>query len=369
VKLQQNLSGSAGLSLAIEGAIYIGLAIMLVVLCLLILRPFIPLLTWGIIIAVAVYPAYRKLKSFLGGRDVLTATVCTVVLLAVLIVPIVMLAESVVHGIEGASAHLREGTAVVPPPPSGIENWPIIGVRLRSVWALASQDVTQALSTFAPQIKAALPTLLSASAGIARTALELLLSILVSGFLLAHAQAGHELTLAMAKRIFGARGPEFRELIGATIRSVTLGILGVALIQSACAAVGFLLVGLPAPGIWTVIFILAAVVQVGGLVLIPAVIYVFAVGSVTKAVIFTAWCLLVGVMDNVLKPLLLGRGVAVPIAVVFLGAIGGFVALGIIGLFVGAIVLSVGYKLFLAWLDKAPAVLDSESAQPAPADR
>jgi len=102
--------------------------------------------------------------------------------------------------------------------------------------------------------------------------------------------------------------------------------------------------------LWAVIFLFAAVLQVGVLVLIPAVLYVFAVSSVTKAAIFLVWCLIVALIDNVLKPLLLGRGVAVPIAVVFLGAIGGFVAIGIIGLFVGAIVLSVGYKLFLAWL-------------------
>jgi predicted PurR-regulated permease PerM len=132
---------------------------------------------------------------------------------------------------------------------------------------------------------------------------------------------------------------------------VTFGIIGVAVIQSAFAALGFLVPGLPAFGLWAVLFLIAAVLQFGMLVLIPAVIYVFATASTTKAVIFLIWCIIVGLMDNVLKPILLGRGVAVPIVVVFLGAIGGFVALGIIGLFVGAIVLSVGYKLFVAWLE------------------
>jgi predicted PurR-regulated permease PerM len=140
--------------------------------------------------------------------------------------------------------------------------------------------------------------------------------------------------------------------MGATIRSVTTGILGVAFIQSVFAGLGFLAVGLPGAGLWSVVFLIAAVLQVGMLVLIPAVIYVFAVSSVMKAVIFLIWCAIVGLMDNVLKPILLGRGVAVPIIVVFLGAIGGFVTLGIIGLFIGAIVLSVGYKLFLAWINE-----------------
>jgi predicted PurR-regulated permease PerM len=117
--------------------------------------------------------------------------------------------------------------------------------------------------------------------------------------------------------------------------------------------VRILAVRLPGAGPWAVLFLIAAVLQVGTLVLIPAVIYVFATASIAKAVVFLIWCIVVGLMDNVLKPLLLGRGVPVPIVVVFLGAIGGFLAMGIIGLFVGPIVLSVGYKLFLAWLDES----------------
>jgi predicted PurR-regulated permease PerM len=128
----------------------------------------------------------------------------------------------------------------------------------------------------------------------------------------------------------------------------------VAFIQSVLAGLGFLVAGLPGAGLWAVTFLIAAVLQVGVLVLIPAVIYMFAISSTTKAVIFLVWCLVVAIVDNFLKPLLLGRGVAVPMVVVFLGAIGGFVALGLVGLFVGAIVLSVGYKLFLAWLDRTP---------------
>ena len=113
---------------------------------------------------------------------------------------------------------------------------------------------------------------------------------------------------------------------------------------------------MPGAGLWVVTFLLAAVLQVGAIVLIPAVIYVFVITSTTKAVIFLIWCMLVALIDNVLKPLLLGRGVAVPIAVVFLGVIGGFMAMGTIGLFVGAIVLSVGYEMFFAWLEGTTAI-------------
>jgi predicted PurR-regulated permease PerM len=350
--MEHRLENTDYVNRALEAAIYIGLAILLTVACFLILRPFVPLLAWGIIITVAVYPSFRKLQTLLGGRQVLAGVVCTLILLAVVIVPTILLAESLVQGIEVAAAHLKEGTVNVPPPPATIVNWPIIGVPLNRVWSQASNDLTAAVRSFGPQIKELLPGLLAASAGVGLTVLQLLLSIVVAGILLSNARAAYELTCSLFSRVFDEKGPEFQQLIGATIRSVTFGILGVAVIQSIFAAVGFLVVGLPAVGLWIVIFILAAVLQAGTLVLIPAAIYVFTIASTTKAVIFLVWCLVVALMDNILKPLLLGRGVAVPVAVVFLGAIGGFVAMGIIGLFVGAIVLSVGYRLFLAWLDR-----------------
>jgi predicted PurR-regulated permease PerM len=180
--------------------------------------------------------------------------------------------------------------------------------------------------------------------------LQFILSILVAGVLLAKAPECSAISRSLSNRLFGAQGPEFEDLAGSTIRSVTNGILGVAVIQSVLATLGFMVGGLPGAGLWSLIFLFSAVLQVGGIVLIPAVIYMFAIASTTKAVLFMLWCIFVGVIDNVLKPLLLGRGVAVPIVVVFLGAIGGFLAIGTIGLFVGAIVLSVGHKLLLAWL-------------------
>ena len=309
-----------------------------------------PLVTWGIIIAVSAYPGFKRLQAALGGRATLAAVIFTVVLLILLIVPVGLLADTLVGGVQTLATYLKQGTLVVPPPPAGVENWPIIGGPVNKLWSLASADLGAAIKSFAPQIKAVMPSLFSASAGLGFTVLQFLLSILVAGALLAKGEAAYKVTCLLAKRLFGEKGPEFQQLMGATIRSVTTGILGVAFIQSILAGLGFLVAGLPGAGLWAVMFLIAAVLQVGMLVLIPAVIYVFAVSSMTKAVIFLIWCAIVGLIDNVLKPLLLGRGVAVPIVVIFLGAIGGFVALGIIGLFVGAIVLSVGYKLFLAWI-------------------
>jgi predicted PurR-regulated permease PerM len=335
---------------ALEVFIHVGLLVLLIAACVAILRPFASLIAWGIIIAIAVYPGYRKLKDALGGRGGLAAVLCTVVLLAILFVPVALLTQTLIQGIQSVAAHVNDGTLTVPPPPPNLETWPIVGVPLSSAWSLASTNLTAALSSFAPQIKAILPRLLSASAGIGLTTLQFILSILISGGLLAYARSGAEVAGSLANRLFGDRGLEFEELVASTIRSVTIGILGVAFIQSSFAGVGFLVVGLPGAGLWALAFLFAAVLQVGPIVLVPAVIYIFVIASTTKAVIFLIWCIIVGLMDNVLKPILLGRGVAVPIAVVFLGVIGGFMAMGIIGLFVGAIILSVGYKLVLAWL-------------------
>lgn len=336
---------------ALEVAIHVGLVVLLATACLMILRPFLPLIAWGIVIAIAVYPAYRKLKAVLGGRDKLAAILCTLFLLAVLTVPVVLLTQTLVGGIQTLTSHVRDGSFRIPPPPDSVETWPLIGPPLKSIWTTASTNLTGLLTSLAPQIKAIVPGLLSASAGVGLTVLQFVLSILVAGVMLANASGCAAISRSLAERLFGSQGPEFEELAGSTIRSVTNGILGVAVIQSVLAGLGFLAGGLPGAGLWTMIFLFAAVLQIGGLVLVPAVIYMFAIASTTKAVLFLLWCIVVGLIDNVLKPMLLGRGVAVPIAVVFLGAIGGFLAMGTIGLFVGAIVLSVGYKLFLAWLE------------------
>jgi predicted PurR-regulated permease PerM len=339
------------LNRTIEVALNVGLLILLIGGCLLILRPFLPLILWGIIIAIAVYPGYRRLQRQLGGRCGLSAVICTSLLLAIFIVPVILLTGPLIEGVQNLAARLTQGTSIIPPPPARVETWPLIGAPLKETWDLASKNVAGALKTFAPQIKAIIPELLAVSANLGLAVLELLVSILVAGFLLANAASGARVAHSLAIRFFGERAQEFEDLAGATIRSVTTGIIGVALIQSVFAALGFIVGRLPGAGVWALIFLFGAVLQVGALVLVPAVIYMFAIASTTKALVFLGWCVIVGLMDNVLKPLLLGRGVAVPMAVVFLGAIGGLLTFGTVGLFVGAVVLSIGYKLSLAWLD------------------
>jgi predicted PurR-regulated permease PerM len=336
---------------ALDVFIHVGLVVLLATACVAILRPFLPLIAWGIIIAIATFPAYKKLRSWLGGRGSLASVLCTLAFLALLIVPVILLAQTMVGGIETMTAHIKDGTLSVPPPPDRIATWPIIGPSLYNTWNMAATNLTGLLKSMGPQLKPVVSWLFSASAGLGLTVLQFILSIIVAGVLLGNASGAAAMTRSLANRLFGSQGPEFEELAGATIRSVVNGIIGVAVIQTVAAGLGFLVVGIPGAGLWTLIFLIAAILQAGTIVLIPAVVYVFAIASTTKAVVFLIWCIVVGISDNLLKPLLLGRGVAVPIAVIFLGAIGGFIAVGIIGLFIGAVVLSVGYKLFLAWLE------------------
>ena len=273
----------AYVSRVIDASINIGFAAVLVISCLLILRPFVLLLAWGIIIAIASYPRFQKIQHKLGGRGGLAAALWTLFLLLLLIAPIFLLGKEMAQSFQPLLARLHDGTLSIPQPPSGIESWPLIGNLLSSAWSTASKDLSQMLIKFAPQIREAVPGILSASAGIGIAVVQFFFAILVSGALLANAPAAAKLTRSLAIRIFGETGPEYQRLIGSTIRSVTFGIFGVALIQSASAALGFLVIGMPGAGVWSVIFLFAAILQVGALVLIPPVVYIFATASATKA--------------------------------------------------------------------------------------
>ena len=350
-----------------EVFIRLSLLAIMSVSCILLLGPFLNLIICGIIIAVGLYPTYQKLTGALGGRRKLSATLCTLVLLLVVIVPSVLLAGTLVDGIQTLSHQVREGQLKIPPPPPSLEKLPLIGPRLDAFWTQASTNLSAVVVRFGPQILKSIPALLAASAGIGGTILQFLVAIVIAGFLLATSEANSRFADRVSLRIFGDRGLDFKDLISSTIRTVTTGILGVAVIQTLFASLGFYVAGLPGAGLWAVLFLIASILQAGALVILPAAIFGFAEFSMTRAVIFLVWCIIVGLMDNILKPILLGRGAKVPMLVIFLGVLGGFIVMhSIIGLFVGAIVLSVGYKLFLAWLNNDVAqAFPAEETSPA----
>ena len=336
---------------ALEATIRIGLVVLLVLWCFEIVKPFVVPVIWGIIIAVATYPGYRRLLPPLGDHRGLAAAVVVVLMLVLLIGPTIMLADTLVAGIQQLAKELGNGTLRIPPPPESVAAWPVIGTPVHKFWDLASGNLASALSQIGPQLKGAGGWLLSAAGGVGYGILQFVFAIIIAGILLANAEGGDKAADSIANRLMGEQGWKYADLARTTVRGVARGILGVALIQSILAGLGFLAVGLPAAGLLALLCLLLAVIQVGvGLVVIPAVIYVFATADTVTAVLFLVWGVFVTLLDNVLKPILLGRGARVPMAVIFIGAIGGFLAHGIIGLFVGAVVLSLGYTLFSAWL-------------------
>jgi predicted PurR-regulated permease PerM len=318
---------------ALEATIHIGVVVLLLYWCFQIGRPFIGTIAWGIIIAVAIHPTYERLKSALGGRGRLAATLITVFALIILLVPTYMLSGSLIGTVQEYSTNLDQGTLSIPPPSESVRSWPVIGESLYKFWSDGANNPGSALSKIAPQLKELGIGLLSTAAQVGIGILMFVVSIIIAGVLLANDAGGLQVARALAKRLAGEDGAKSVELAGATVRSVALGILGVALIQSVLAGLGCLVVGVPGAGLWALLVLIA---------------------STTTAVVFAIWSLLVGISDAFLKPLLMGRGVDVPMLVIFIGAIGGFMASGIIGLFVGAIILALGYKLFLLWLKGDP---------------
>jgi predicted PurR-regulated permease PerM len=352
------------LSRAVEATVRIGLIVALVAWCFAIVRPFVAPVAWAIIIATAVFPAFRRLRTAIGERSRLAAVLFTLLGLLLLILPVLLLGETLVEGSQSLAERVRAEDFAIPAPPERVRGWPLVGEKLYGYWADASQNFGPTLETLRPQLVAFGTWLLATAAGVGFAFLQFLLSILIAGVLLANDAGGTRAARSIAGRLAGERGAEYANLAGATVQSVAQGILGVALIQSFLAGLGFLVVGVPGAGLWALLGLLLCVVQIGLLpVVLPIVIYVFATAEPVVAVLFTLWSVVVSLLDNVLKPLIFGRGVQVPTLVVFLGSIGGFISEGIIGLFVGPVVLVLGYTLFRAWIEEAsPASEEGEAA-------
>jgi len=339
---------------AMDAAIRITLLALLLLWCFNIVKPFILPLLWGAIMAVAIYPLFVKVQARLGGREKLAATLITLVALAILIIPAVMLSESLIEGAQQLSAEYEAGTLSVPPPSDTVKTWPLVGEKLYSAWTLASDNLEAALVKFKPQVEAFGKWFLSSAAGVGAGVLIFIISIIIAGAFLVFARSGsHALETAIGRVLGEKDGREFVDMAGATIRSVAQGVIGVALIQTILGGVGMLAIGVPYAGVWAMLILLLAIIQLPPvLILAPIIVYVFSVEPTVPAVIFMVWSLVVSASDAFLKPLFLGRGMDIPMPVILLGAIGGMILSGVVGLFVGAVVLAVGYTLFVAWLDQ-----------------
>ncbi len=355
---------------AVEAAIRIGVLFLIVIWALQIIRPFVSLVLWAVILAVAIYPLYAGLAKRLGGRGKLASFLITLALLAVLLVPTWKFFGATIEEAREVAAKAEAGTLRVPPPAEGVRDWPLIGERTYAFWDGASRDLEATLERKQPELASVGKWALSALAGLAGTVLQFLVSILIAGVLLSTGVKGKDFSVKFATRLAGPQGADFVRLSVATIRSVFQGVLGIALIQSALSAIGLLLIGVPGAMVWALLVMILAVMQLPPILILgPVMVWAFATQSTTAAVIFLIYGLFVSVSDSFLKPLLLGRGVDVPMLVILLGAIGGMIMSGIIGLFVGAVVLALAYQLMMAWVtDDADLGMFSTAGMPAPAE-
>jgi predicted PurR-regulated permease PerM len=351
--INQQLDNEAYYTRVISAALRIGFIALLFILSYLILKPFIMLVMWSIIIAVGIYPIFKKFAALLGNREKLASTLITLFALTFLIVPSYYLMESAVESVQNFAVQLEEGTFKVPPPAENVAEWPVIGKPVYDAWKLASVNLEAAIKAFEPQLKEFASGLISGVAGLAVSVLLSLISIIIAGVFLVKADSSE----ATARRVFtillGKRGKGLTELSGATIRSVVQGVLGVAIIQAVAAGIVMLIFGIPAAGLWALIILMLAIMQLPPtLIMLPIAIYGFSILDTTSAIIFLVLSLIISMADTFLKPLFLGRGVDVPMLAVLLGAIGGMMLSGIIGLFVGAVVLALAYKVYQALIEQ-----------------
>jgi predicted PurR-regulated permease PerM len=336
----------------VDTIIRLGVLALLLMWCFDILKPFVLILVWSVVIAIAIYPVYKFFIKVFRGRKILAVIVLTLFMLSVIIIPSGLIMYSLYEGVNHFRELFKAGEPLIPPPGGSTANWPAITKPIVDFWQLASDNLQEAIVKYSDQVKEYGTMLLLALAGISKGILSFIVSIIIAGVLLIYSDSSEVVTRKIFGKLVGAHNENFTSTIVLTIRNVVKGILGVAVIQATMAGIGFFIAGVPFAGLWTILSLILAIVQVGvGPIAIPVAIYMFSVSDTTTAVILAIWLGITLISDNVLKPILLGRNAPAPMLVIFLGAIGGFIYNGFIGLFLGAIILTLGYKLFMIWLD------------------
>jgi predicted PurR-regulated permease PerM len=350
-----------------------GLILVMAMLCYQVLSPFLHLMVWALILAVTLYPLHQSLASKIGGKQGLAATLLVVVGSVLIVVPTAMLLSALGDSVQQLVHDVQTNTLQIPAPRPGVEAWPVVGKKLYDVWSKAHADLPALVQSMQPKIGELAKTALGFVASIGGGVLQFLASFIIAGILMAFGQAGSRGSQAIFERLVGnARGSEFARLSTATIRAVAQGVIGVALIQAIIVGVALLVAGVPWAGVLAVIVLVLGIAQVPALlVTLPAIVYIWSSGaySTAAAIAYTVALVLAGMADNVLKPLMLGRGVDAPMPVILLGALGGMATAGILGMFVGATLLTLGYQIFMGWVAATPHAGQAQAESDAQAAR
>lgn len=340
-----------------DAMIGLGLTAALIILCLQVFMPFMGIMAWALIIAVMLFPAHQKLASRMGGRQGRSSTVIVITGLLIIGAPLIILGGSLANQLADSFHAFQNDTIHISQPAPSVEEWPVIGEKVFDTWSQASTN----LSDFVKENKAGLENVIKraivVSASTMSSVFMFLGAIIIAGIMMAYGDSGGIAMERIVSRVSGRdKGPELLKLSTLTLRSVAAGVLGVAFLQALIMGVGFVFSGIPAAGVLAVVVLLIGILQLPALLVsLPVVAWLWGVGDGSNVhnLIWTVYLLVGGLADNVLKPLLLGRGVDAPMPVILLGAIGGMISAGIIGLFVGAVLLAVGYQVFMTWVGNA----------------
>jgi len=316
----------------------------------LLVRPFIAMIVWSIILADLLYPSFAWLIRRFRLPRVVAAVLVTAFCLAILLGPAAWLGVSLVGTLRSIAERLGSGDIAVPPPPDAIKHWPLIGEGLYDAWSLASTNLKAAVLQVRPQLRPISTSLLgfAGAAGIAM--IKFVIAIVLSGFLLLSGPALAEGVRSLFRRVAARRGDEFVDLIGATIRSIARGVIGVSLVQALLAGLGFIVVGIPAAGLFSILILILGIVQIDAAILaVPLIVYSWIKFDPTTALIFTVYMIPVTLLNNFARPFVMAHGLKTPMVVILIGVIGGILAHGLIGLFVGPIVLAIAWELLKTW--------------------
>ncbi len=336
-----------------EILVRVGIIAALVFLSLRIFSPFVGLVLWGLILAVTLYPVHQRLAGKFGGRQGRAATVLVLAGLLLIGIPTAMLGSSFAGRVQEMNQALQNETIQIPAPAKSVAEWPLVGEKVYRVWSQASRDLPAVLHEARPQLKEFSKKMLAIVASTAGDVFKFLGSLIIAGIMMSYGKSGAQAMSRIICRLAGKeKGPGLYSLSTATIRSVSMGVVGVAFIQALLLGLGFMAAGVPGAGLLAILVLILGILQVPAVVLVlPVIGYIWWAGDATMMnIVFTVYLLVAGMADNVLKPLLLGRGVDAPMPIILLGALGGMVSAGLIGLFVGAVALALGYVIFMTWV-------------------
>ena len=341
----------------IERVILLALLASLVFVCIQIVRPFIGPMLWGVIIAVATWHPYRKLSQLLGDRRILASVIVSLALLVVLVVPVLLLVDSLAEGVRGIAGLMRDLTSIkVPAPPDWVRGLPVIGMTLDDQWRQAMVDLPASLQQLQPYIGTAAGYSLSVGGGLVAAMIEFLVAIVFAAILLVTGEAGVQVLQRFVARIGGVHHLGLLDVAAQTIRGVAAGIIFTAFIQAVLLVLGLVVVGAPGPVLLGFLTFFLLVIQLPNwLVWLPVVVWLGYRGENALAIFLFIWrTFVVSTVDNFIRPYLISQGARLPLLLIFVGVIGGLFAYGFIGLFVGATLLGVGYTIFRSWLDEEP---------------